>query len=195
MAKKRYYIEQVDEEEKKKEPMKEQAEDNKSGILSKDVDASTTSKSEQPVNTAVPKEPLDKAKALTEEAGVADNSDVLNQILTALTDLKAEIASMKASSIGPKTEEAVGFEGDTPSGPSYSNPEEGGVQNDEEDTTLKGKVADPVEKAIPDEDLEKVNQLTEKVGKRKTIIDSRIRENMNPMMGFKEALKNYANKI
>jgi len=165
MGKRKYYVEQVDEEdESKKAPMKEQAEENKGGILAKDLDPAVASKAEQPEEL--------KTEVLKEEAPAVD-SDMLSQVLSAINDLKAEIASMKAE----KTVEAE-------------------PMTEEVKEEPKPEVPKVEEEAVKDKEEEKpVEVMTEKIGKRRTVVDSNIREVFDSRNAFQEAMKSYANNV
>jgi len=199
MVKKRYYVEQVEEDENK---MKEQAETNAGGILQKDEATEVVAKVEQPVKDVEPKEPLEKAKALTEEVG-SPSDEVLQQILSKLNDLDARIAGLETAKTDgvqdqgeePKIleEEAIGFEGDTPSGPSLgakADTSNGGLLDKSEDEAIKPKVEEPVKKVEPTDPLENAEKLTERIGRR-TFVNSAARESVSASVLIQNAMKEY----
>ncbi len=189
MAKtKKYFVEQVVEDEE--EVKKEQADTNEGGILKKDMaEPAVVSKVDAPASDAEPTEPLDKAKALTEE--VNDNSDVLNQVMAKLEGIEARLSKLEAEEstemeeandepeidpTKPKVmeEDAVGFEGDNPSGPSYGakSDVDGGLLNKDISQDSTNKTEEESEEAIPKEPLNNVQKLNESLLGRRVVIGS-----------------------
>jgi len=186
---KKYFVEQIeDEEEEPKEKTKKVAKEQKdSGIQDKDQDKQLEPKVKEPSTQSgqskvIPKEPLEKAKALTEQipsTPVPEEGN--NEILNLLQSIDAKLTQLieaqtpTVPSTETMKEDAIGYEGETPSGPSLGAKTDlggGGIKVKDKDSALTPKVEEPSvqsgqSKVIPDEPLENVKKLTESLSGRK----------------------------
>ena len=216
MAKK-YLVEQFDEEEEKPKVAKEQGD---GGLQAKDVDAAMTKKAEEPSEQSgqsdvIPNEPLEKAKALTE--GVDDSSDKISKLEATVKDLSTKLEQLMADKDAtkkeamdteeepkidkeePKAENAIGFEGDTPSGPSLGSKSDidGGLQKKAVDPQATAKAENPSTQSgqdmvIPTEPLEDVKKLNERLSGRRTMVGSYQTKGFTEAQEVENVMKEYA---
>ena len=228
---KKYLVEQVEEEEKKKkeeekeEPKKEQLirkkEQENSGIPQKDLDPALTKKVEEPSvqsgqSMVIPTDPLTSAKKLTEQMPLqAEPAGGNAEIIALLQQILAKISGGSAQGMAPEEEEpqltpsletvAVGFEGDTPSGPSLGKKTDidGGLPEKDTDKALDKKVEEPSTQSgqsmvIPKEPLSSVKQLSENLSGRKVLIggkSSMIKETVSVEKLMKEYAGNNGREV
>lgn len=191
MARKRFFVEQFDDVP------------NDSGYEDKDVDSVTTAKAQKVADEITPKgKPLDAVKALTEQV----EDDAIDELISLIKDLTAKVDGLIAEKKEtfaeekpeevvveePLTEEAIGYEGDTPSGVSLGKKTDidGGIMKKDVNQTSTAKAEEPIEKAIPKE--EPKNVLNENLSGRKIFKGSNNTEKIDNFSDVIKTMREYA---